>query len=52
MIATVGAVVSRVTVLSVEVETALVLPAASWATPAAMVAMTVPSEVMPETATL
>ena len=38
--------------LSVEVEAALALPAVSVATPAAMVTMTVPSEVMPDTATL
>ncbi len=42
MIVTVGAVVSYVTVLSVVVLAALALPAASWATPAAMLAMTVP----------
>ena len=52
LIVTVGAVLSQVTVLSVEVEAALVLPAGSVATPAAMVAMTVPALVMPVTATL
>ncbi len=49
---TAGAVVSRVTVLSVEVEAELLLFAASWAPPAGTVAITVPSEVMPLTATL
>ena len=49
---TVGAVTSQVTVLSVEVEAALLLPARSVATPAAMVAMTVPEVVMPVTATV
>ncbi len=38
--------------LSVEVEAALPLPAASEATPAAMLAITVPEPVMPVTATL
>src|SRR6185369_13935171 len=51
LIVTVGAVVSKVTVLSVLVEAALTLPAASFAAPAAMFAITVPS-VIPLTATL
>ena len=38
--------------LSVLVEAALALPAASWATPAATLAITVPLPVMPLTATL
>ena len=38
--------------LSVLVEAALVLPAASLAAPAAMLATTVPSPVMPVTATV
>ena len=42
LIVTVGAVVSKVTVLSVLVEAVLALPAASGAAPAAIVAMTVP----------
>ncbi len=42
LIVTVGAVTSHVTVLSVDVEAALLLPAPSTATPAAMVAITVP----------
>ncbi len=49
---TVGATLSQVTVLSVEVEAVLLLPATSVATPATIVAMTVPDEVMPVTATL
>src|SRR6266545_4752739 len=52
---TVGGVVSaalNVTVLSVLVEATLGLPAASWATPAPMLAITVPLVVMPLTATL
>ena len=52
LIVTVGAVTSQVTVLSVEVEAVLPLPAASVATPAAIDAMTVPLVVMPVTATL
>ena len=55
LIVTVGAVVSgaaKVTVLSVLVEAVLALPAASVAPPAAIVAMTVPSVVMPLTATV
>src|SRR6185369_5279460 len=51
LIVTVGTVVSKVTVLSVLVEAALTLPAASFAAPAAMFAITVPS-VIPLTATL
>ena len=47
----VGAAVLKVTVLSVLVEAVLALPAASRATPALIVAMTVPL-VMPLTATL
>src|SRR5688500_8156600 len=43
---------SNVTVLSVEVEAALALVAASWATPALIAAVTVPSWVMPETDTV
>ena len=43
---------SQVTVLSVEVEAALALPAASVAAPAAMEATTVPGVVIPVTATL
>ena len=43
---------SQVTVLSVEVEAALLLPARSVARAAAIVAMTVPEVVMPVTATL
>jgi len=41
-----------VTVLSVLAEAVLALPAASWATPAATVATTVPLAVIPLTATL
>src|SRR4051812_46966299 len=49
---TAGAVTSHVTVLSLDVEAVLLLPAASVATPAATEAMTVPVVVMPVTATL
>src|SRR3989442_1690655 len=49
---TVGGTVSRVTVLSVLVEAALALPAASCATPADREALTGPSLVIPLTATL
>src|SRR5712664_4186468 len=49
---TVGAVASKLTLLSVLVEAVFGLPAASCATPAARVAITVPAVVMPETATL
>ncbi len=52
LIVTEGATLSQVTVLSVDVEAVLALPAASAATPAPMVAMTVPELVMPVTATL
>ena len=52
IIVVVGAVTSKVTELSVEVEAVLSLPAASSATPAPMVATTVPSPVMPLTATV
>ncbi len=52
LIVTVGATLSHVTVLSTEVEAALLLPARSVATLAATVAMTVPDDVMPVTATL
>src|SRR5439155_13607692 len=48
---TVGAT-QNITVLSVLVEASFGLPAASWATPAAALAMTVPLLVMPLTATL
>src|SRR6266850_8459646 len=48
---TVGAVVSSLTVLSVLVDALLPLPTPSTATPAGMLAITVPS-VMPLTATL
>ena len=51
-IVTVGGTTSQVTALSVEVEAALRLPTASVATPAAIVAVTVPEIVMPVTATL
>ena len=47
-----GAVAPYVTVLSVLVEAAFPLPAASAAEFATMVALTVPLEVMPLTATL
>ncbi|HEV8655165.1 MAG TPA: hypothetical protein VGR85_06610, partial [Candidatus Limnocylindria bacterium] len=49
---TVGAAASKLTLLSVLVEAVLALPAASWAAPAAMLAVTVPLVVMPLTATL
>ena len=49
---TVGATSSQVTVLSVEVDAALALPARSVATPAAIVATTVPGVVIPVTATV
>ena len=52
LIVTVGATLSQVTVLSVEVEARLASAPALWATPAAKVAITVPPVVMPETATL
>ncbi len=52
LIVTVGATLSKLTVLSVEVEAALPLPAVSLATPAAIDATTVPAPVMPVTATL
>src|SRR5437867_2437103 len=51
LIVPVGAEESNVTVLSVLVEAVLPLPAPSWAIPAAIVAINVPS-VMPLTATL
>src|SRR2546428_447463 len=49
---TLGFVVSHVTVLSVDVDTVLVLPAGSEATPAPIEAVTVPSVVIPATAML
>ncbi len=52
LIVTVGAVLSQATVLSVDVEAVLALPAASVAAPAAMEAMTDPAVVIPVTATL
>ena len=52
LMVTVGAVTSQVTELSVEVEAALGLVSASLATPAGMVAITVPLVVMPLTATV
>ncbi len=52
LIVTVGTTLSQVTVLSVEVDAVLALPAASVATPAPMLATTVPGVVMPVTATL
>ena len=52
LIVTVGATVSRVTVLSVLVEAELLLPAASVTTEPAMLATTVPWPVIPVTATL
>ena len=52
VIVTVGAVVSRVTVLSVLVEAVLRFPAISCAPPAGTVAVTVPSVVNPLIATL
>ncbi len=51
-IVTVGGVTSRVTVLSVEVDGSLGLPAASATTPAPIVAMTVPEPVIPLTVTV
>ena len=42
---------SQVTVLSVLVDDALLLPAASWAPPTGSDAITVPADVMPVTAT-
>jgi hypothetical protein len=52
LMVTIGLVVLKRTELSVLVEAALPLPPASVALPAAMLAMTSPSPVMPETATL
>ena len=54
LMVTVGGVVSwtQLTVLSVEVDAVLPLPAASVAAPAAIEAMTVPDVVIPVTATL
>ena len=52
LIVTVGATLSQVTVLSVEVDAVLPLPDPSVATPAAISAMTVPDVVIPVTATL
>ena len=52
LMVTVGPVTSHVTVLSVEVDAVLPLPAASVAAPAAIEAMTVPDVVIPVTATL
>src|SRR5437667_10413954 len=55
LIVTEGGVVSggvKLTLLSVLVEAVLVLPAASCATPAAMLAITVPALLMPLTATV
>ena len=52
LIVTVGGTLSQVTVLSVDVEAALLLPARSTATLAGTVAITVPGPVMPVTATL
>ena len=52
LMVTVGRVLSKVTVLSRLTLPRLVLPAASLAPPAGMLAMTVPSEGMPLTATL
>src|SRR5687768_6528576 len=49
---TVGRAASKLTLLSVLVEAVLLLPAASCATPAAMLAVTVPLVVMPLTAML
>ena len=49
---TVGAVLSYVTWLSVEVEAALVLPAASVGPPAGMATVTIPSAVIPVTVTV
>ena len=50
-IVTVGATLSQVTLLSVEADAALALPAVSVATPAAIVARTVPDVVIPVTDT-
>src|SRR5205823_2471037 len=47
LIVTVGGVASKLTLLSVLVEAVFRLPAASCATPAGMLAITVPSVVMP-----
>ncbi len=47
-----GPALSKYTELSVEVEAALALPAASLATPAARLATTFPAPLMPVTATL
>jgi hypothetical protein len=52
LMVTVGAALSKVTLLSVLVDAVLVLPAPSAATPAARLAMTVPPVVMPLTATV
>src|SRR5687767_4767406 len=49
---TVGRTASKLTLLSVLVDAVLLLPAASCAAPAAMVAITVPLVVMPLTATV
>src|SRR5688500_18936243 len=49
---TVGAAASKLTLLSALVEAVLVLPAASCAAPAAMLAVTVPLVVMPLTTTV
>ena len=51
LIVTAGLLPFHVTVLSVDVEAVFVLPAASLAPPAGIVAMTVPSVVIPATAT-
>src|SRR5687767_6163909 len=52
LMVTVGTVVSYVTVLSVDVDAALSLPAASWAAAASTAAMTLPVPVMPLTETV
>src|SRR5437762_1780182 len=52
LIVTAGRVASKLTLLSVLVEAVFRLPAASCATPAGMLAITVPSVVMPLTATV
>ena len=52
LIVTVGAVTSQVTVLSVEVDAVLALPARSVARSARIVAMTVPEVVMPVVVTV
>src|SRR5947207_2908023 len=52
LIVTAGRVASKLTLLSVLVEAVFRLPAASCATPAGMLASTVPSVVMPLTATV